>query len=216
MGLAALASKADDMMQHFLLLPFVFGQPAGVFLPNDQPYEVLRPDSAWCGPRIVYFFAHYLGRDCSLDAVVKLCQADDQGFTSMANLVEAAQQLGLEPTPIRCSPTELRKLTGPAIVCLRHPKRKEGPVHFIGLVARHAEDASPIILDPSDNIGLMNISDEGLDASFTGEVILLKDCSRPLVLPSWMPGKTALTLTGLAALMGLGVLIVVRRKHVRA
>ena len=85
--------------------------------PNET-YEILRPDSAWCGPRIVYFFACYAGEDCTLEQVVKLCKTESNGTASMLQLVEAARALNLDPTPVQCSTDELLTLGGPAIIAV--------------------------------------------------------------------------------------------------
>jgi len=177
-----------------------------------QPFEILRPDAAWCGPRILYFFSWYLGMECDLDDVVHRCATDKTGLTTLANLVEAAESIGLEPTPIRCSSNELRTLTGPAIVCVRNPRLKDGPVHFIGLIARSEDGRSAVIFDPSESLGLFIINEEALGRSFTGEVVLLKRCPRLVIMPSWSPNRWMLVavFTLFAAVFGF---VMVRKNH---
>src|SRR5262249_39732369 len=70
----------------------------GVEKDGLRPFDELKPDAAWCGPRIVYFFAWFLGQHPSLDEVVIRCGTDSEGFTSLANLVAVTDELGLEPT----------------------------------------------------------------------------------------------------------------------
>jgi len=41
-----------------------------------RPYARLDPDTAWCGPRVLYFFARLLGQDCTLRGVVESCHTD--------------------------------------------------------------------------------------------------------------------------------------------
>jgi ABC-type bacteriocin/lantibiotic exporter with double-glycine peptidase domain len=166
-----------------------------------QGFEILQPDASWCGPRIVYFFARYLERNCTLDEVVRMCRTDKQGCTTLLNLVEGARLLGLDPVPITCSKRDLLELSGPAILCLG-PKASDAEgrrVHFVGLVARKGDRY--IVVDPSGGTDAFSISAETLTERFTGEAVLLENCSRPLVRPMWF--TEAFLLCGCTSLFAL-------------
>jgi ABC-type bacteriocin/lantibiotic exporter with double-glycine peptidase domain len=130
---------------------------------------VLHPDASWCGPRVLYFFSVYLGRERALDEVVALCHTDQEGLTSMADLARAAEDLGLNPTPVRCTADDLLAFNGPALVSLSN--RTEGPVHFVGLLGEEAGDF--VVLDPSVGVRTQRVRKERIARSFTGHAILL-------------------------------------------
>src|SRR5437870_1371218 len=80
---------------------------------SDPPgYERLQPGAAWCAPRALYFLARYCGEECSLESAVAACESDDEGRTTLAGLVRAAESLRLDPRPIHCTPDELARISG--------------------------------------------------------------------------------------------------------
>ncbi len=158
--------------------------------PVSVPYEILRPDASWCGPRVLYFFSAYFGRERPLDEIVKLCRTDDAGLTSLADLSRAAEELGLKPSPVNCTVDELEDFDGPALISLSN--REAGPVHFVGLLGM--EDGKFVVLDPSSGVRTRHIRRERIAHSFTGHALLLGDAaasrSRSLGTPAMM-GITA-------------------------
>ncbi len=149
------------------------------------PYELLRPETAWCGPRVLYFFACYLGRDCTLDEVVSLCGTGEDGYTSLRDLVQACRTLELDPTPVACSADKLLALGGPAIIAVGRSDASDKSVkrlHFIGLIGRQGDDF--LVIDPALRAEPIAVSRDKIARSFTGHAVLLTGCPRPLILPS--------------------------------
>jgi hypothetical protein len=164
-----------------------------------EPYEVLQPDASWCGPRVLYFFSVYLGKPCALDDVVARCSADANGLTSLADLSQAADSLGLVPTAVRCSVDDLAEFNGPAIVSLS--RRQEGPVHFVGVLRREKE--SFVVLDPSVSVRTYRVSRPFLEESFTGHAILLGETGRSRARWLSMSGIVALSACWIAVVGGI-------------
>jgi hypothetical protein len=195
-----------------LLLPLCLGLlPAeGPLGEQGPPYEVLRPDAAWCGPRILYFFACYLDRERPLPEVVSLCATDAEGYTSMRDLVEAARALDLDPTPVRCRANQLLALGGPAILCVGRPETPGAKVqrlHFVGLVGRQGDKY--LVVDPSLRAEPIAVSGDRIAGSFTGHAVLLDGCPRPWLIPSPM----RLLGLGAAGLAALGGVVWLRRRQ---
>jgi len=163
-----------------------------------QPFEMLHPDASWCGPRVLYFFSVYLGKERPLNEVVALCKTDEQGLTSLADLSHAAEKLGLKPTPVRCTADDLAEFNGPALISLA--AADAGPVHFVGLLGKEGERL--VVMDPSLSVHTRRVPMDRLAKSFTGHAILLGEAgaarSRWL---SW-PAMLALTAGWLAVLVG--------------
>ncbi len=182
--------------------------------PVATPYEVLRPEASWCGPRVLYFFAWYLGKECTLEDVCRLCETDSQGHTSLLNLVEAARALDLEPTAIACSTAELQNLRGPAILCVRRAKQSGDPAHFIGLLGQE-EDYFHIV-DPAVSTQPFGVRKDSLTRAFLGQVVLLKGCPIPPLRPWWLSFPGVFAPAALALGFAAGVVALRRRLERRA
>ena len=160
-------------------------QPAGNELrekpeaPEEKPFEILRADAAWCGPRVLYFCAWYLGKRPALDDVVALCEADERGFTTLYQLVRAAELLDLQPLALQCSFQDVVRSAGPIVICLRplnnedRPQAERGAVrhHYVALVRGGAEHC--VILDPSHSTRTIEVPTESLAKAFAGQAVFL-------------------------------------------
>ncbi len=192
--------------------------------PPGQPFEILRQDAGWCGPRVLFFFACYLGQDCRLEQVVDLCKSDEHGNTTLRDLVSAARDLDLGPVPIACPAEELLALGGPAIICVRglasaddpreatgDTEAREWPVHFIGLIGPE-EEGWFWVVDPAISTQAIVVHGDALQRAYTGHAILLKGCPRPRLQTWWrtFPG-ILIPAAGVASLM-LGLVWVVRNR----
>lgn len=173
--------------------------PTSEELRGTEPYEILQPDASWCGPRVLYFFSVYMGKPCALDEVVIRCRADSNGLTSLADLSEAADSLGLVPTAVHCSVDDLAEFNGPAIVSLS--RRQEGPVHFVGVLRREQE--SFVVLDPSVSVRTYRVSRPFLEESFTGHAILLGETGRMRTRWLSIPGTLLLSACWIALVGGI-------------
>ena len=171
--------------------------------PGNERFEVVRADSAWCGPRVLYFFAQYYGVDCTLETIVKKSNADENGFVSMLDLVEAARCLDLEPKPISCTAEQLLSYQGPAIITVNLGKKnsQEGPTHFVGMVGRRS-DGRVAIVDPSLGTEVFFVTESDLASFFQGNAILLKGCAEPF----W--DRNTILLAACASLLCLLILYV--------
>jgi hypothetical protein len=172
-----------------------------------EPYEALQSDAAWCGPRILYFFSCYFRQERTLHEVVELCKPDERGYVTLQQLVQAAQQIGLEPLPLGCSADEVLDLGGPAILCVRasagsSPEDSSEPVHFIGVVGRQGDEYW--VVDPAQSTRAMRVSRAQIASAFTGHAVLLKGCPRPELLAWWLRGPTLLV-SSVAALLLLAL-----------
>jgi ABC-type bacteriocin/lantibiotic exporter with double-glycine peptidase domain len=169
--------------------------PTG-FKQTQTPFDELRPDAAWCGPRVLFFLAQYLGSDCSLDRVVELCRSDAEGFTRLDRLVAAAAELGLDPVAIGFPPEQVTELDGPAILCVRKafsPKGSkssipEARLHFIALACK--KDGRHCVLDPSRDTSLVAFTPERLRAVSTGHAVLLRGSTVPALRVSGFRFRT--------------------------
>ncbi len=192
--------------------------PKNRLMETQMPFDVLQPDAAWCGPRVLFFLAQYLGKDCSLDSVVELCGTDAEGYTSLDCLVTAAGEMGLDPVPIGFPPEQVTELEGPAILCVRKafpPKDSKSSVpearlHFIALVCKQGERYW--ILDPSRDTSLVAFAPERLRAVSTGHAILLKGSPVPALRVSWLSFPYSLVVGALGA---TAVYLGYRRYHQR-
>jgi hypothetical protein len=189
----------------------------GSFIPVAEQYEVLSSDAAYCGPRILYFFARHAGRECTLEEVVGLCGTAPDGTTDLVSLSRAAEALDLDPLLIQCRADQLLDLGGPAIFCVvrnRSPQKEGGDgelvVHYVGFV-RPEGDAYRVV-DPSLLIGDLRMSEAEVQRSFTGHALLLRGCPRPVVRPAWMTWRNVLGAAVAVSLAGAAVTIVARRK----
>lgn len=150
--------------------------------PITPPYDVLRPDAAWCGPRVLYFLSCYLeDREASLDQVVSLCRSDQEGYTTLLDLVQAARKLDLEPTPITCSADQLLSLGGPAIIGVGRPAsptNRKIRLHFVGLICKRGQRY--LVIDPSLRAEPILVPAYRIRDSFTGHAVLIRGCPRPV------------------------------------
>jgi hypothetical protein len=181
-----------------------------------EPYEVLSPDASYCGPRILYFFARYTGHSCSLEDVVRLCEAREDGTTDLASLARAAEALNLDPVLIDCTSDQLLELRGPVVFCARpfsapadaDPIRDGQPVHFVGMVRREGEVV--YVLDPSMLIGTIPVRREVVRRQFTGQAMLLGGCPRPVARPPWATWRNVLASIFAVAFLGGASAFIVR------
>lgn len=84
-------------------------------------YELLSSEASYCGPRILFFFTAYFGINTDLASIVRLCNTDSDGLTSLLDLVRCAGELELDPEAIACNAATLEELGGPAIISLLIP-----------------------------------------------------------------------------------------------
>lgn len=174
-----------SLVMLYLLVPAQSQGPnSGVsaWVPTGQAFERLQPDAAWCGPRVVYFFACYFGHEPTLEEVVAACMTDSSGLTTMENLTVAADRMNLGPTPVRCNAAVLMRLGGPAIICIRNPSRPDGPVHFVALVSPSKHKDFFVIVDPSLSVQPLEVHRDLLAKVYAGQAILLKGCPHPYEL----------------------------------
>lgn len=202
--------------------------PKMLFPFAGEQVEILRPEASWCGPRVLYFFSCYFGNDYSLDEVEFLCNTDENGYTSLLDLAQASQALGLDPTPISCSPEQLLELGGPAIICVLGRERKEGKspvkdadkkqdapvVHFVGLLGR--EDDGFVIFNPGLSTGCFKVTPQAIESEFTGHAILLRGCPQPLLWPWWLTFPWSIVTALLPVSLMLAVILVRRRLRTKA
>jgi hypothetical protein len=196
--------------------------PRAAVRPIAEPYEVLAPDAAWCGPRILYFFACYLGRNCTLDEAVARCQTDANGYTTLQNLTRAARELGLEPTPVACDAEQLLALGGPAIICVGRPAapasaERPAPeaaprteIHFVGLIG--PKDDAFLVVDPAVRTEALIVTRGKIRQSFTGHAVLLRGCPRPFLWPHWQSPEGAVAALAVCDLGLVGWVIWRRRR----
>ncbi len=162
------------MNVHFLAAVLLLGSSfEGI---QERPYEVLRADAAWCGPRVLYFFCWLKGKNPSLSDVVELCKTGADGLTTMYNLVEAAETLDLDPDPRKVTVDVLIREVGkgrPSIVCLSIGKSETQPgyCHFVGLLT--IDKGACSIFDPSIGFDVRIIPISRLVDTFSGDAIFL-------------------------------------------
>lgn len=143
---------------------------------------MLYADARWCGPRVLYFFSCYLrGQSQPLDDVVKACESDGDGRTSLSDLVRAAKRLGLNPLAVECAPEDLAQSGGPAVICVQlgAPSRtgalgaaSQPLVHFVGVL--RPEGSEPLwVIDPSRRTAAFPVDNDLLLSGFTGQAIFL-------------------------------------------
>lgn len=152
---------------------------------QQDSYEIIRFGAAYCAPRVLYFMARYSGVQTTLEDVVRLCQTDQAGYTTLLHLCNAAEHLGLEPVAIDCTADELLKCSGPAVICIaisptqvdKDANDGRSRVHFIGLIRREGDKCR--IIDPSTGLDPVWVRGDALGRVFSGQVLLLKGCSMP-------------------------------------
>jgi hypothetical protein len=222
----ALAAAADALGWFLPPARAWQGDPERGNTAPQPPYERLRPDSAWCAPRVLYFFADYYGQDATLSEVVKLCNSDAQGRTSMRDLVRAAEALSLEPEPIECSADQLLALRGPAIVCVgANPdtpsqqgaasgEAESRIVHFVAYLGREGNRVR--IIDPSLSADMLHVSEQAMRRAYAGKAVLLKGCDSPWLMPPWYSLELAASLVLAASLLGAGIIFWRRRAPQRS
>ncbi len=175
-------------------------------------------DSQWCGPRILYFFSCYLrdGR-VPLDDVVRRCEADADGTTSLFDLVRAARELGLDPLAVKCTADELLAAGGPAIICLRSrqpfPGDGERPAadvaHFVGIV-RPSKTHPLWLIDPSRRCAPFPVESAGLLSAFTGHAVFLDGTAPGGLAPGHRFLSDLIVAAGVAGASGLLTLALAR------
>src|SRR5579884_1010025 len=180
--------------------------------PVAKAYEVLQTDASWCGPRVLYFMNEYLGNDCKLDDVVQLCNTDPRGYTTLLDLVRAAEALGLEPEAVACTSDQLLRTHGPAIACIRvgsavpgssgSPGEENATMHFIGFIGR-TPDGAYWCIDPAQATTPFPVQEDLFSRSFSGQAVLLRGCRLPAIRPSWMHSRWALPMTALGVLLSV-------------
>jgi ABC-type bacteriocin/lantibiotic exporter with double-glycine peptidase domain len=182
-----------------------------------EPYEVLSPDASYCGPRILYFFARYTRRECTLEEVVNLCEINSDGTIDLDGLARAAVSLDLDPLLIECRAEQLLELGGPAILCIKTshaPPDQDQPsgverVHFVGLVRSDGDGYR--LMDPSVSMGGQTVSGRAIEAGFAGRALLLRGCPRPVVRPAWVTWVNVMVLLFSVAAIACGGTVFVRR-----
>jgi ABC-type bacteriocin/lantibiotic exporter with double-glycine peptidase domain len=166
----------------------------------------MRPEANWCGPRVVYFFARYLGTPCNLEGVVAECRTNSDGNTMLINLVHACENLRLDPLAIRCDAKQMLALGGPAIITVK-TGRNDGAVHFVGLVRPEGTDYW--VVDPSVSTRAIVVNAEQISSAFAGTTVLLKGCRRPWFCSTWV----RIPATLLPPFLAFALVLSVFRKH---
>ena len=145
--------------------------------PVQAEHDILYADAKWCGPRVLYFFACLLGSpDIRLDTIAKLCETDQDGSTSLFDLVRAAETLKLRPVAVSCSVDDMLRSGKPAIICLgsgvASERQSQERVHFVG-VFRPRDDGPIWVIDPSRRTAPFPAEGERLLRAFTGRAVFL-------------------------------------------
>lgn len=142
-------------------------------------YEVLKSDSAWCGPRVLYFVARLYDKETTLGDVVRLCSTDGDGYTTMAQLVAAALKLELESRAVEISFEDLCKLNKPAIICIRrtvvgggtsNTASTSAKLHFISFIK--CENGNVWVFDPSKDARAALVTVESLRSTYVNRAIV--------------------------------------------
>lgn len=180
------------------------GEPIGASALDNQTAEreLLGSDLSWCGPRILYFFMRFRGIDCSLEDVVRRCNSDAKGMTSMKDLVDAADGFGLDPTGLQCSLSELTEGGAHAIVCMRAANQDANvPYHFVGLIPTEVP-GTVLVVDPSSGASAKETTLDALSRNYSGYAIALG--TRQFMRPAWATTFTV-CVTSAAALSAVGL-----------
>jgi hypothetical protein len=160
-------------------------------------FDIIRYDAGWCGPRLLYFFCVYQGRDVALPEVLGMCQLTTEGMISLDELTVAAAKLALEPRCVKCSLSQLIETGGPAIIVTGDTGT---PDHVIGYLGFDGDRY--IIVDPSTPTESVLMTFDQLHRRFHGEAILLKGAKYPEV--NWLDLDHVSLIMGVVG--GLGVL----------
>lgn len=151
----------------------------------DRQRDIIYPSSGWCGPRILYFFACYAGREVTLDEIVSKSACDAQGIMGLDKLVQLAAELGLDPVPMECPLDVIVSAGGPVILCLNSDVVEDSVrgFHFVGLVP-FGQDAY-VAVDPSQRGIAFNISPIELEDIYSGYAVFLLGTHPPASATPW-------------------------------
>jgi ABC-type bacteriocin/lantibiotic exporter with double-glycine peptidase domain len=191
--------------------------PAAEASQAQQPYEVIKPDAAWCGPRVLFFLLRLHGLDTTLESVVKRVDPDPEGYCPLEALERTARQQGLSVAPLHCDLGKIISINRPAILCFRkafiNTKASEGQAlvdrrwHFIAFVGAESPDKC-WILDTSRDMSLSVIPRDRLEAAYLNTALVCDMTTGDWVYHIWLD----YILWSLLALAVLLMLVVTFRK----
>jgi ABC-type bacteriocin/lantibiotic exporter with double-glycine peptidase domain len=189
----------------------------------QQPFEVIKPDAAWCGPRVLFFLLRMHGLDTTLESVVKRVDPDPEGYCPLEALERTARQQGLSVAPLHCGLDTIININKPAILCCRkafiNTKATEGqPLvdrrwHFIAFVGAESPDKC-WILDTSRDMSLSVIPRDRLEAAYLNTALVFDLTTSDWVYHIWL-GYILWSLLALAVLLMLVVTFRKMRSPVR-
>ncbi len=196
----------------FLALGFVVNSMIFVISTHqEKPYEILKSDTAWCGPRVLFFYARLYGRNVSLEDVVRICRTDQSGFTSLEQLREAAHELNLAPTPLDTNFEAILSLNLPAILCVSRKQLSSGKsesqilnekIHFLGFIQCSGDDIW--VFDPSVNTSAFRTTRKELESIYLGRALVLDSKGE---IDGWITTTNFLRIIGVIAFIIIGYML---------
>ena len=169
--------------------------PGAMALSREQEFENV------CGPLCLAFCARWLGAESDVEGIAKLAGADPTAGTSLAGLMQAAANLGLEGRAYRLSLSDLRRIA-PLTPAIAHVDGN----HFA--VVWMDEAGLVTVLQPPLGLRRMGLADFG--RRWNGAVLVV---SRPGEQPTWGPAHLRWALATAAVLLLAALLLPVPKRR---
>lgn len=142
-----------------LLMSGTSGEDAGPLAKDGVPW--VDPDHP-CGPTALSLAAQICGRDVSLQQAVAAVVPDRLGRTSIAELVDAAEQFELAAFGVHFAPERIVELSVPVIMQTRYE-------HFVVAIGNGSDQV--LLLDPPHKVRYVSSAD--IRELCTGRAILV-------------------------------------------
>lgn len=150
-----------------------------------------------CGPNALYVLLRICGIDATLDDVMRRVPVNDEG-ANLADLADAAEQLGLRNRVVNVSERELYSLSPPFILHENVNGRGQAAGHFL-VVCRFDSDGNAGIIDGISDVYQIATPDR-LTRSFSGYALVPED--RLSGLPTVFFYRALYVLGGVIAALG--------------
>ena len=141
----------------------------GIVMLLAAPASAAEEPSSDCGATSLYLFAHLAGRPSDLETIRRILGPAPAPGYSMAEIRDAARELGLDLVGVRLSKTD-RSLDGPAIVFVKRGDRGHycamRPVGFTGRLVQ--------VLDPSSDPEVLDAKDLDATTGWTGLALVAR------------------------------------------
>lgn len=184
-------------MKWLLLMMAINNTPEYIGKVQDaSAYDEIKSDSAWCGPRTLYFILRLLKVDVTLGDVVSRSKPDSNGYCSLDNLAATSSFYKISNVAVKCRMQTVIAIDKPAILCCSKSFYSDNTnlgtndfvdsrVHFVAFIKADGDNCW--ILDTSSEMSARLIPIRTLESYYLGSALFFDLSTIEHIHYIWLP-----------------------------